>query len=90
MIKGINRQIIEVLDTGNPFFERALLVVRAGVEDDQSSRLHEEAQQLLRSADGYTGLRLSRRHRRRRMVFVGGGCGLLGVVAGVAAMFLLR
>ena len=28
MIKGVNRQIIEVLDTGNEYFERALLVVR--------------------------------------------------------------
>ena len=30
MIKGVNRQIIEVMDTGNQYFERALLVVRPG------------------------------------------------------------
>jgi len=88
MIKGINRQIIEVSDTGNPYFERALLVVRAGAEDDRNGRLHEEAQRFLRSADGYTGLRLSRRYRRRRLVFVGSGCSLLGAAVGMAAMFL--
>lgn len=31
MIKGVNRQIIEVMDTGNPYFERALLVVRPAI-----------------------------------------------------------
>lgn len=33
MIKGVNRQIIEVMDTGNQYFERALLVVRPGYTD---------------------------------------------------------
>ena len=28
MIKGINRQVIEIMDTGNLYYERALLVVR--------------------------------------------------------------
>lgn len=35
MIKGVNRQIIEVMDTGNPYFERALLVVRPGYTDTE-------------------------------------------------------
>ena len=39
MIKGINRQVIEVTETGNPYFERALLVVRPSYRDDDESRL---------------------------------------------------
>ena len=34
MIKGINRQVIEVTETGNAYFERALLVVRPSYRDD--------------------------------------------------------
>ena len=48
MIKGVNRQIIEVMDTGNPYFERALLVVRPGYTDTEPTRLREEAQRMLR------------------------------------------
>ena len=40
MIKGVNRQIIEVMDTGNQYFERALLVVRPGYTDTEIGRAH--------------------------------------------------
>ena len=43
MIKGVNRQIIEVTDTGSDYFERALLVVRANCTDTDTGMLHEEA-----------------------------------------------
>ena len=61
MIKGVNRQIIEVMDTGNPYFERALLVVRPGYTDTEPTRLREEAQRMLRKAGGYAGLKRQRR-----------------------------
>lgn len=63
MIKGVNRQMIEVTDTGNPYFERALLVVRAECMEQPEVRLHEEAHKILASSDAYSGLRLSRRTR---------------------------
>lgn len=89
MIKGVNRQMIEVTDTGNPYFERALLVVRPECMDQQDGRLHEEAQKLLRTSDGYAGLRLSRRSRRiRRILFAvfSGGTGIaLGMLLQVMA-----
>lgn len=58
MIKGVNRQMIEVTDTGNPYFERALLVVRAECMEQPEVRLHEEAHKILASSDAYSGLRL--------------------------------
>ncbi len=90
MIKGVNRQIIEVTDTGNEYFERALLVVRPGYTDTLPSRLHEEAQRLLRNADGYTGLRFSRRRRMVRLLLQGGGCGLTGALLGALLMAAVR
>ncbi len=82
MIKGVNRQMIEVLETGSPYFERALLVVRPGCADLQDSRLHEEAQKLLKSAGGYTGLRHMRRYRRIRMALFALGTGTAGLFLG--------
>lgn len=61
MIKGINRQVIEVTETGNPYFERALLVVRPSYRDDDESRLREEARRMVHAACGYSGMRLGRR-----------------------------
>lgn len=90
MIKGINRQIIEVIDTGNPYFERALLVVRPGFSDVEPGRLHEEAQRVVRGADGYTGLRLNRRRRRRQFLIQGSLTGLFGMLAGALLMALTR
>ena len=76
MIKGVNRQMIEVTDTGNPYFERALLVVRAECMEQPEVRLHEEAHKILASSDAYSGLRLSRRIRRILFGVCSGGAGL--------------
>lgn len=90
MIKGVNRQIIEVTETGNEYFERALLVVRPGFADTEPSLLHEEAQRLVRNADGYTGLRFSRRRRLKRLILQGGGCGAAGILIGALLMAAIR
>lgn len=90
MIKGVNRQIIEVTETGNEYFERALLVVRPGFADVSSGRLHEEAQRLVSHADGYSGLKLNRRQRIQRMILQGGGCGAAGVLIGALLMAAVR
>ena len=47
MIKGINRQIIEIGETGNLYFERAFLFVRPGVEEADDHRLKTEARKML-------------------------------------------
>lgn len=82
MIKGVNRQMIEVMETGNPYFERALLVVRPNCTDLQDSQLHEEAQKLLKSSGGYTGLLRVRRQRRLRRLLFALGTGSAGLFVG--------
>ncbi len=89
MIKGVNRQIIEVSDTGSVYFERALLIVRANCADADPAMLHDEAGRLVRSAGTYTGLRHNRR-RFRRTLAVGLGGGALGTALGVWLTMLIR
>lgn len=75
MIKGVNRQIIEVSDTGSAYFERALLIVRANCADADTAMLHDEAGRLVRSAGAFAGLRLNRRRRFWRTLWAGLGGG---------------
>lgn len=66
MIKGINRQMIEVTHTGSPYFERAYLVVRADCGHPSEEQLHRLAQKVVQQADTYAGLRQQRRQWRWR------------------------
>ena len=45
MIKGVNRQMIEVTQTDSPFYERALFVVKPEYAGDEA--LHREAIQVM-------------------------------------------
>ncbi len=56
VIKGINRQMIEIADTGSPYFERALLVLQGEADADQET-LRREAHDLLRRASSCGHLR---------------------------------
>ena len=82
MIKGVNRQMIEVTHTGSPYFERAFLVVRAGSSQPSEAVLQTMAKKVVQQADTYAGLRRQRvRLWLRRglwSLFCGGaGAGLL-------------
>ena len=79
MIKGINRQIIEILDTGNPYFERALLVVQSGIDADANA-LRREAQDVLAAADECSHLQRARRRFILSYVLSGFACAIFGAV----------
>ena len=85
MIKGINRQVIEVTETGNAYFERALLVVRPSYRDDDESRLRE-----VHAACGYSGMRLGHRQRLRSRLLLALGSAAGGGLVGAAVMLILR
>ncbi|MBQ4105889.1 MAG: hypothetical protein IJC86_05855 [Clostridia bacterium] len=48
MIKGINRQVIEVTDTQSIYYERAWLIVRPEYTKIQQNILDKEAKKLLK------------------------------------------
>lgn len=87
MIKGVNRQMIEVTHTGSPYFERAFLVVRAdGGELPEADRLHRLAEKVVQQAETYAGLRRQRQRLRIRQGLFGAACGL----GGAALLWLIQ
>lgn len=80
MIKGINRQMIEITDTGNPYFERALLVVQPDLSQTDDLTLRREAADVLKTADSCGQLRMQRRRQlfsRLVLILLSGGGGAL-------------
>ena len=47
MVKGVNKQIIEINDTGNKYFERILLFVSPGKKDLPSELLQTKAKEYV-------------------------------------------
>ena len=86
MLKGVHHQIVEIRQTDNPFFERALLFVRAGCAEQSATVLREAGKQFVRSAKPYTGLRKSRGVRRLRYVLCVIGGALAGAFCGVVCV----
>ena len=87
LIKGINRQMIEILDTGNQYFERAFLVIQTGMDAD-TDILRREAYDVLASADSCSHLRRSRRRFLLSYVLLGLGSAALGALTAVLCMVL--
>ena len=52
MIKGVNRQVLEIHDTGNQYFEKALLFVKPEYSTLSESRLRDAAQKAFGICDG--------------------------------------
>ncbi|MBQ8209835.1 MAG: hypothetical protein IJZ35_04570 [Clostridia bacterium] len=50
MLKGVNRQVVEVADTGSEYFERALFFVNPKYYGLTDGKLRERAQTLVTSA----------------------------------------
>lgn len=49
MIKGVNKQIVEINSTNSAFFEKAVLYVKPSMQDFSSKALAREAQHYINS-----------------------------------------
>ncbi len=85
MIKGINRQIVEVTDTKNPYFERIFLVVRHHCTDCPATLLDQEAHKVLSSQNAYSGLKKARLRYLGMQIL----CLLLGGILGAGLVQLI-
>ena len=69
MIKGINRSIIEVLDTGRGYYERALLVIKPEYASAQRELLEQEAKKLLENMGEPSSLKRSKKRFKNIVTF---------------------
>lgn len=60
MIKGINRQVIEINETGSIYYERAWLIVKPAYAQMHSSILEKEARSILKDIDAPSSMKAKR------------------------------
>ena len=91
MIKGVNKAIIEINETGNKYFEKAILFVRTETSEASQKRLEKEAKEYVKNIDklpfyDYFDLSADRKRKRRLFLILGGYLLLLGTIVVVILM----
>ena len=83
MLKGVHHRIVEIRQTEDPYFERALLFVRAECAEDADVDWQGCGRTFLQRATPHTGLRRARwQARLRAALFMVSGA-IFGVLIGV-------
>lgn len=71
MIKGVNRQIIEVLETGSPCFDKAIFFVKNDFNDQDEKTLQKEAHRIIKQYNvcdlSKTGIQISKKEKQKRL-----------------------
>ena len=84
MIKGINRQVIEINDTGTTYYEKAWLIVKPAYAGLHQSILEKEARSLLKDLDAPSSIK-PKRNRRFLLLRMG-----IAAVSGAAVCLLAQ
>ena len=77
MIKGVNKAIIEINETGNKYFEKAILFVRSEMTTENDKKLEGQAKEYVANIDklpflDYFDLAKDRKRKRRLFLILGG------------------
>ena len=81
MLKGINHTVIEVNETENDYYERAILIIRPEFASAQRAVLENEARRMLRRMGAPSAIR-SARHLRKKLI-IGAAVFAAGVISGM-------
>ena len=89
MVKGVNRTVIEVNDTGNKYFNKVIFFVSPEYSALPSSRLENRAKEYIGTLDK-RALKLPKAKRRAHTTrnIILGGCALLALCGTVLLFFL--
>ena len=85
MIKGINKQILEVTNTDSPYFEKIIFFVRPEGQRLSAKELEGEAEKLSKMAGKPPKTKKTASQRLVGAAFI-----MLGVGAGIALTFLMN
>lgn len=70
MIKAVSRQILEVSDTGNTYFEKAWLMVSPEFMNVGANKLEDEAESYLSELDAPSSMKKHRRLVEKTLSFL--------------------
>ena len=84
MVRGINRQVIEVTETNNLYYEKALLVIRTEYTGAQRSVLEKEARHMLKNMKPPSAIKV-----RSKVFYWGLRLGVSAVIGGVLSYLLM-
>jgi len=82
MLRGVNKQIVEVNQTNSPYFEKIYFVIKPGCSQNDYDRLGEEATRLVEEID----FTKENKSPKKRIYFYS-FCGLLLGIAGTLLVF---
>lgn len=85
MIKGVNKQILEVTNTESKYFERIIFFVRPESQHLGEYKLQSEAVKLSKQS-----VKPPRVRKNPRQIMMSAVYGVLGAGAGVALMFVIN
>ncbi len=83
MIKGVNKQVLEITETQNGFFEKAIFFVKPEYSGMSEGKLRESAKKELENA-GNPPLTKFYPHQRVKLFLFAGGALVIGVIMGLA------
>ncbi|MBR4286121.1 MAG: hypothetical protein IKT55_00285 [Clostridia bacterium] len=82
MLKGVNKQVLEIAETENGFFEKAIFFVKPEYSGMSEGRLRESARREIESV-GKPPLSKSFATQRKQLLLTLCGSFVAGIVAGV-------
>lgn len=82
MIKGVNKQVLEIAETENGFFEKAIFFVKPEYSGMSEGRLRESARKEMENA-GKPPLSRGCTPEKRKIILSLCGCFVVGVITGV-------
>ena len=86
MVKGVNRQVLEILDTGCECFEKALFFVRPEYSHESEGKLKSKAIKSIKNSGGVPKTR--KQKIKSKMIFVAELFASAGVGAIISALFI--
>jgi hypothetical protein len=64
MLKGVNRQVLEITGTDNPYFEKIIFFVKPEFVNEDGAKLKTQAEKLAQTAQKPPRMRKSKREMR--------------------------
>ncbi len=79
MLKGVNRQVLEVTGTDNPYFEKIIFFVKPEFVNEDGAKLKSQAELVAKTANKPPRMRKTKREIRR-LLLQGAVCLAAGAV----------